>query len=579
MNLNASLKSLQILKKLYLTALFLSFNFFLVLNAANYTVKLTTKNVVGTSAGIGPGDTVFIQAGFRPILRLTEMHGDSLNPIIIINKGGLVEVANESNYGISLPNCSYFRLTGTGDPNYKYGIKISKTKDGSSGLGIDSKSTNYEVDHLEICNTGFAGIFAFTAPTCDLSANRGNFIQKDCSIHDNYIHHTGGEGLYIGHSFYTGYTKTCDSIPVKLYPHEIHGMKIYNNILDSCGWDGMQVGCVTQGCEVYNNVITNYGIENVPAQQSGLQVGAGTTGVFYNNFIMNGGGGGMMVFGLGNIKIYNNVIVNPGLTYLPGEPKVNIHGIFIDDRVTIPGAPFDIINNTIINPRADGIRSYSDESGVSKIWNNTIINPGSYTWYGSNYSKSFVNLGSNVKVDIKNCYFQPVLPSTVILEDLDDVYSYTNSLPLKDGGLNVTDQGITYDYFYTQRPDSGNVDIGAFEFIESPVIQRSANDSSVVQRISKKKNIEFDKPVKSWDAVDMRVYPNPSQGSFAVHVYDESYITKVSIRNLSGMLLHTENPFDAKFVNLCSVNKLERGTYLVDIETTLKRYTQKLIVL
>lgn len=578
MNLIAFLKNLQILKKLYLSILFLSFNFFLVLTAANYTVKLTTKNVVGTSAGIGPGDTIFIESGFRTVLRLTEMHGDSLNPIIIINKGGLVEIANNTTYGISLPNCSYFRITGTGDPAIKYGIKISGTKSGSSGLGIDSKSTNYEVDHLEICNTGFAGIFAFTAPTCDLSANRGYFVQRDCSIHDNYIHHTGGEGMYIGHSFYTGYTKTCDSIPTKLYPHEIHGMKIYNNILDSCGWDGMQVGCVTQDCEIYNNVVTNYGTKKVPAQHAGIQIAAGTTGLCYNNLIMNGSGSGMMVFGTGNNTIFNNVIVNSGYNYYPEDPTVRVYGIFWDDRATIPDAPFNFYNNTIISPKTDGIRTYSDESGNNRIWNNAIINPGSYYAYGSNYSRSFIYYNSNVELDMQNNYFQPALAPDITFEDIEDVYNYTQTLPLQNGGLNIPNQGVNFDYFNVLRPDSGSWDIGAFEFASAPVIERSASDTTV-QRIVKRKPAEIKTDFNFATSADMRLYPNPSNGSFAVHVYDDSYISRVSIRNLSGMLLHTEKPIDAKFVNLCSVNKLERGTYLVDIETTLKRYTQKLIVL
>jgi len=129
------------------------------------------------------------------------------------------------------------------------------------------------------------------------------------------------------------------------------------------------------------------------------------------------------------------------------------------------------------------------------------------------------------------------------------------------------------------RPDSGNCDIGAFEFTEMPVIERVISDSSAVQRVIKKQKTETKHESIFNGAVDMRVYPNPSKGSFVVHVYDESFIKNVIIRNLSGMQIHSENFYDAKFVNLCSVNKLERGTYLVDIETTLNRYTQKLIVL
>ena len=58
-------------------------------------------------------------------------------------------------------------------------------------------STNFEVDHIEIANTGFAGIISKTDPVCNLSKNRGNFTQYQSVFHDNYIHNTSGEGMYM----------------------------------------------------------------------------------------------------------------------------------------------------------------------------------------------------------------------------------------------------------------------------------------------------------------------------------------------------------------------------------------------
>ncbi|MDD3080019.1 MAG: right-handed parallel beta-helix repeat-containing protein [Paludibacter sp.] len=460
--------------------------FFLYPNAIlagnTIVVDSTVTNIDAKSTRykiIQPGDTVLLAAGKRRILRIANFKGDSLNPVIFKNYGGAVEIANQNlAYGIDIVSCSHIRFTGSGNPDYKYGIRVLETQSGGhNGLSIGYLSSDVEVDHIEIGHAGFAGIFSVNQPTCDGSANRGNFVQYNTIIHDNYIHHTGGEGMYIGHSFYSGYTKICDGDTVILYPHELKGLKIYNNILDSCGYDGIQAGCAVEDCAIYNNVVTNYGTKKVADQHTGIQIGGGTTGLCYNNIIMNGSGSGIMVFGLGNNFIFNNLICNAGQNYYPEDLTKKIYGIFCDDRTTIPGESFNFINNTIIRPKIDGIRIYSDESANDLIYNNLIIGPDSLM-YRYDMSSRFICVTKGVDAVLATNYFVSDWPHDITSDDIQQIYDYCNTLDIHEQGTNVAEYGITFDLFNNECPVSGNPDIGAIQYNNSVPERSQAKSSS-----------------------------------------------------------------------------------------------------
>jgi hypothetical protein len=61
---------------------------------------------------------------------------------------------------------------------------------------------------------------------------------SNVKFHDNYVHHTGSEGFYIGNSFYAGETKECGT----LYPHDIVNLEVYDNYTAHTGAEGIQVG-------------------------------------------------------------------------------------------------------------------------------------------------------------------------------------------------------------------------------------------------------------------------------------------------------------------------------------------------
>jgi hypothetical protein len=534
---------------LFIVLMIISINVFSIEKKTHF-ITLDMQSVDGGKLGVNPGDTVNIVAGLRPYLRFTNFHGDSLNYIMIKNYEGQVIVDTETYIcGIIINNSSYFRFSGTGSNDFKYGIKIVKTPQGANGLSIDGRSTDYEIDHIEASNTGFAGIMALTQPSCDGLSNRGEFIQRNTLIHDNYVHHTAGEGFYIGHSFYGGYTKLCGDSNLLLYPHEIHGLYVYNNIADSCGWDGIQVSCASKDCEIYGNTVSYYGMSNVDSQKNGILIGGGTTGRCYNNSIINGLGTGIMVFGIGENYIYNNVIVNSGYEKILNNESGSVYGIFCDDRNTIPNSSFYFINNTIISTNSDGIRFYSLESKKNKIINNVILNPGTYTKY-TDLNQSYIYLRTGVDVESSNNYIgQHDIPSQY-LESTEKIYNYCQTLALLNKGKDVQNYGINTDYYNTDRVKYLYTDIGAFEY----------------------------DGITNFDSLPTlyNVYPNPNNGNFTVNNIFSCEIQKITIFDVNGLRIYETNQCCTNNENI-NLDYLPPGIYFMLIVIDGKRYSEKVV--
>lgn len=312
---------------------------------------------------IKPGDTLLLEAGKKPYLQLKNIRGNETSPVIILNEGEVIIENADFYYGIKLVNCQYFIFSGTGDSDFVYGIRIAGTGSNANGLSIDGISSDFTIDHIEIGHAGFAGIMSKADPLCDGSQNRGSFLQKNISIHDNYIHDVNGEGLYIGNSFYEGYSRNKNCYGKVLYPHEIKNINIFNNLIENTGWDGLQVGCATLNCNVFNNRISNFGQEGTDAQNNGLQIGEGSSGYYYNNVIMNGSGNGIIILGKGTILIYNNYI-----------ETVKGAGIFCDDRSEQGNETISVINNSVIDYGKAAFKWYNDRSKAIFINNLAVGN-------------------------------------------------------------------------------------------------------------------------------------------------------------------------------------------------------------
>ena len=417
-------------------------------NACDYTVVLA-GDYSPNNLTAGPGNTVCIKAGNYTGFKFTDLAGSSTQPITFKNAGGLVNIQNSNTNlnGIAFLNCRYFKLTGTGDSTLTYGVKVAGTGSGGMGVKVDSKSSDCELDHLEIASTGFAGIMAKTDPNCDSTTWRGNFVMYNVKIHDNFIHDTPGEGLYIGNSFAgSGMTVTCDGTSKKVYPHTIVGLEVYNNHLERTGCEGIQYGCSTDA-KVHHNTMIDTGISPFDAfQANGIQIGEGSGGDCYNNTVMNARGTGIIILGfLGNQSVYNNLVVNSGY-----------NGIFADSRVSsIPNTYLRIVNNSIITTQSDAIKLYS-LIHTHEVANNLILAPAT--------GKFIVKLGSPVIVNEYNNFKNTQISAAMLTNVGAGNYYPTAGSPLIDTGYNVSSWNINKDRDDNNRPLGSGYDIGCFEY-------------------------------------------------------------------------------------------------------------------
>ena len=415
-----------------------------------YVVPSNTPLVDAKALGLKPGNVICLKASYTYAnLLFRNVIGTAIAPIVIKNCGGTVTLnAAGKSYAMKTELSKYFRITGGNGTTY--GIKLSG---GAQGLMLDKLSTNVEVDHLEIANPGFAGIMAKTDPTCtDNTALRGVFVMRDVSLHHNYVHDTGGEGFYVGNSFYTsGMNLSCG---VRM-PHTIEGIKIYNNIIKNSGWEAIQVGSAPKGAEVYNNRIENYGTKNVLYQKNGVQFGEGAPGKFYGNFIKGGRGIGLFIIGNAENFVHDNVIVNTGQD-----------GIFCDERNAV-GAGFKFINNTIINPGTNGIRIYAEKVPMNNVLNNIIVNPGSYSSYKypRTGNDAYVYLlGKTVPVQLANNHFTRDISSMKFQNISAFDYRLTSASPVINKGYNIATYNILLDFNLFTRLKGTAYDIGACEY-------------------------------------------------------------------------------------------------------------------
>lgn len=522
-----------------------------IVEAKSHIVSLKLSNVDANSLNVMPGDTIYLESGSRNRLKISNVKGDSLHPVLITNKGGDVIVENNDFYfGILLSNCSFFRFTGSVNNTMNYGIKVLKTGPGASGLSVSEQSSNYEIDHIEISNCGFAGIFAFTQPTCNLQSNRGNFVQRNTLIRDNYIHDTFGEGMYIGHTFYTGYKQKCDGVDVELYPHEIKGLKVFNNKVYNSGYDGIQVGSAVENTEIYNNTIVNYGTANVEMQHSGIQIGAGTKLKCYNNVIIGGSGTGIVMMGVGGSIIFNNLIINAGLHFFPNDIDLRIYGIFVDDRFVVPNTTINILNNTIVNTKSDGIRYYSLATVKNLIANNLIVNPGSNYIYQPE-TTSYINLRSGVDVILMNNYFAKLSQLDLTSDSLALIKQQFVDLSIATRGYDVREYGVITDI--QNKPRHTTPSIGVFEYDPIPG-QFKVNGHEI------------------------ELIHNIYTGIISIENKSQNSMRGVSIFNINGRTMFHVKVNELHFIKVNIKSVLQNGIYLLRVDRFRENFTYKFIV-
>ncbi|MEQ8470477.1 MAG: right-handed parallel beta-helix repeat-containing protein [Marinoscillum sp.] len=407
----------------------------------------------GEQLGIKPGDVICLDAAVQySKIVFRNIVGTRNEPVIIRNCGGVATVHSNSGFGIKFENSKDYKLIGDGSAD-QYGIKVTTGK--GFYITMEMFSTDFEIARVEVAGlhpngigdrAGFAGIGVKTSPyqDCDLFTDptRQAWIMRDVVIRDNYIHDTGGEGIYLGHGFYTGRKESkCPSVT---YSHSIRNVKIYNNLIENVGYDGMQIKNANQNVKVYNNVIRNYGTKNHSAHNEGLFIGEGTTGKFYNNIIDTGTGNGCQIQGIGNLDIYNNVFLKSGEYGIYG-----CHGAFVK---RISNGYFNILNNTIIEAEKAGFVFYNEDGGPKRFINNVV-----------SMSETLIKNGATLE-EHHNILSNDLLGIGFNLNNLlgGNCKPEINFIGV-DQGADLRAYGIYEDIENKPRPSGLAFDIGAYE--------------------------------------------------------------------------------------------------------------------
>lgn len=420
----------------------------------DHIIETNTGVVDGDELGIQPGQIIGLSGSGDSYNNITfnNITGTKENPIIIRNCDGQAIVESTGSFGVKFKNSQHFKFIGDGDESTAYGIKISTTK--GFFLTFEQLSDNFETYLIEIAgyepsgigeDNGFAGIGIKTSPyqDCDLftDATRTAWIMKNVTVKNCYIHDVGGEGLYIGHGFYNGRQESnCSSVT---YSHSIQHIRIHDNIIEDVGYDGIQIKNADLDCELYNNRIKNYGQLDEGAHNEGLFIGGGTTGKFYNNYVINGTGHGIQFQGMGNVDIFNNVIVNPGDNGFYGASGTQVY--------RIPDGYFNIINNTFVNAGNNGFAFFNNDGGTKRLINNIFA--------GS--VEDIFRKGAAIDTS-SNIMTQNLAPL-----DFTDISNHDFSIGSNSSainkGENVAIYGIVDDILGNARPESNDYDIGAYE--------------------------------------------------------------------------------------------------------------------
>jgi len=412
--------------------------------AATYTVPVGQWNTDGEELGLQPGDTICLspqETGVYSVMRWKNINGSEDNPILITNCGGQAVINSTGSYGWKFENSKHFKISGNGSAAYEYGIKISATT--GFYLTMESFTTNFDITQVEIAglyengtheDSGFAGIGIKTRPFCDGSSNQGVWDMEDVKVYNNYIHDTGGEGLYIGHGFYQGRIENgCDVIT---YPHAIKGLRVFNNLIEDVGYDGIQVKNADEDAQIFNNVIKNYGTMNVGVHNEGLFVGDGSEALIYNNWVENGTGHGLQINAFGNTEIFNNVIINS----VDDGMYLNNNSPSFANRA----GTFKVYHNTFVNMGDDGIEAYTPQAVM--IQNNIFVA------YADALSTGVGTLEANVST--------ATVDEVSFLSAETNDFHLTSESPAAGSGVNV---GLDFDYDYSTRSNSV-IDAGAFAY-------------------------------------------------------------------------------------------------------------------
>jgi hypothetical protein len=402
-------------------------------------------------------DRLYIPAGHYPFIRINNLPDrDPANPLIITNLGGQVWVGALGHYYLfSLGGGSNWVLTGcydpvseTGDAAYPghrggnfantrgaYGILIDDdfVQDSISGLTVGGGATDFTVSCVEISEVGFAGMSMKTD-------NDGAAIMSRVKLHDNYIHDTGSEGLYIG---------STQAQP----QHQIRDWQIYNNRILRTGTEAIQLGQLGGVNEVHHNVFgpaaMDWRASFQDFQDNNFQIGVreGHTIVHHNIFI---GAAGSMVSMFSSQVAGDSAANNVGVTFHDnGFLFMRNLGLYLNNTV-LPGMSFTMEDNIMGGWRFERDEVYATATAYDHLlrFANTVspVSLIGNTWSGpARISNALADNGTGANVTGSGNVNAAHPPLTFVDDGLPDGFDYLNMEMWTDVAIRGGDVPVSYD--------------------------------------------------------------------------------------------------------------------------------------
>ena len=257
---------------------------------------------------------------------------------------------------------------------------------------------------------------------------------------------------------------------------------------------------------------------------------------------------------MGFMKIYNNLIVNAGETFEPGNPDETRSGIYVGyvEGALSPNATFSIYNNTIISPKSFGITYNNSQATMAYIKNNLITDPG-YPTGNNNYINLMV---SESKVEQSNNFLSENNTRPKFIDAYGDDYDLKPDSPAVNYGTSLAAEGITFDILNRARPFHTYFDAGAFECHDPSAGFDENND-------------------ESWYP-----YPVPAKEKINIPVFeDTSWPLTIKISSVSGNIVYNKTYSRNDLINShleIDLDKLKAGSYIISMESNERIYSSKL---
>jgi hypothetical protein len=353
--------------------------------------------VIDNASGVyKAGDVLNLKGSFTGVF-ISNMSGSSSAPIIIQNLPGTVTyVGNPSWNGgsyaaaFSFTKCHYIRLgSGTAKANLVINGSTQAGSPAYFNIRLGEHTDNFEICRLTM-NNGGTGIVAKTEPVKgDPTTAYPNSTMYNLLIHDITVNNTVNEGMYIGHTAtywdltggvpYYGPASGFASGHTYVQPIKWSNVKIYNNVVQNTGADGIQTAAIDK-LEIYSNTVTNWAVRHGSADNGGILIGGRTTNTnTHDNVVRNAWGEPCQFYGSGE----------NGATHII---KNNLFAESQGDGVSMRGssnAIVQFVNNTVAYVKGNTFRvnGYSGQTGKQLLNANVFIAPlnGAGTIYAKNY--------------------------------------------------------------------------------------------------------------------------------------------------------------------------------------------------